>query len=246
MVWWGIALSEFFGTFFLILLGLGINADSTLKGTYIKNNNWLLGSFGWAFAYFIGGSIAYYSGGNINPIISLSVWLTDQITFVQFLDYIFFQILGAFFAIIIINFLYWDQLKKTDDQERIANVFYTIPAIKDYKFNFLTEIIASFVLVTAFLSSVWYGFNFFEPLFMAFVVFAIALSLGGLTGYAINPTRDLIPRIYHSLFKIPNKGKTNWSYSFVPTIGPIIGSLLSTGLIWIIIEIIGEGNPFNN
>ncbi|CRX36935.1 / gla_2 / Glyceroaquaporin /:424497 Forward [Candidatus Hepatoplasma crinochetorum] len=245
MLWWGIALSEFFGTFFLIILGLGINARTTLKQKDNKNNSLLINSFGWAFAYFVGGSIAYYSGSNINPILSLSAWLTDQITFVQFLDYFFFQILGAFFGTIIIIFIYWDQFKKNDKKDLAAEILYIKPERKDYKFNFAVEILASFVLITSFLASIWYGIDFFEPLFLAFIIFAIALSLGGLSDYAVNPTRDFVPRICHFLFNIPNKKKTNWNYSWVSITGPVIGSLSATGLIWAIIAIIGEGNPFN-
>lgn len=232
-----IFLSESIGTFILILIGGGVNASVNLKNTHSSGSGWIVITFGWGFAVMIGAAVATASGGHLNPAVTIAFIATTMVPVTQGLMYLFSELFGAFLGALMVTFLFWDHFKATTENEgSIAGTYYTSPAIENRPRNFVTEIVATFVLIIAVLATVLYANNsgfaaeLFGPIFVGFVVVGIGLALGGLTGYAINPARDLMPRVTHFIMPIPNKGKTNWSYSWIPIIGPIIGGLFAAGI----------------
>lgn len=244
-----IFLSELIGTFLLIVIGCGVNAGVNLKKTYSNDSGWIVITFGWGIAVVIGATVALPSGGHLNPAVTISQASLGIISVSQALMYIFAELVGAFLGSLMIILLYWSHFKATEkDEGLISGSFYTSPAISNKFINLTTEIVATFVLVMAVMSTIMYNpeltgsnasFVMFGPLFVGFVVIGIGLALGGLTGYSINPARDLMPRLAHYILPIPNKGKTNWSYSWIPTIGPIIGGLIASLIVFFVVLISG-------
>ncbi|NOQ50163.1 MAG: hypothetical protein GQ557_00665 [Mycoplasmataceae bacterium] len=252
----GYIFSEFLGTFMLILIGLGVNANVSLKKTHGSGSGWIVITWGWSMGVLIGATVALYSGGQLNPAVTIGLLMAKQLTFVQATEAIVGELLGAFVAASLIVFLYWNHFKETDDQGAIGGTFFTSPAIESPTHNFFAEVFGTFVLMGAILASIIFSnqgsFILYGPLFAALAVFAIGMSLGGLTGYSINPARDLMPRLTHHLMPIPNKGSSNWNYSWVPIIGPIVGALfavavsylglaMATNLDW---ETLGNGSQW--
>ena len=232
-------LSEMVGTALLVLLGCGVVANVALIKTKGFNGGFLLVNFGWGLAVFAGVIVSYNSNSHLNPAVTLGLVASGKTEFglgvpvnlVTVLVYILGQMIGAIIGAVVV----WLAHKQHfDDEPEPANklgVFSTGPAIRSYGWNVVTEIIGTFVLVFVVI-----GFGRQTPggglaalgaLPVALLVIAIGASLGGPTGYAINPARDLGPRIAHFFLPIKGKGKSDWAYSWVPVVGPVIGGLLA-------------------
>ena len=222
-------LSEAVGTFILILFGIGINAGSNLSKSFSnkESNSWAMGTFGWGMAVTLGVYAAgQFSGAHINPAVTLGLFSSGEIEFYTAIVYIFGQIVGAFSGCLII-YLHYLPLWSDNDSDKVLGIFATSPSKPSKWSNLLSEIIGTFILL---FGLKFIGINEFadglNPIVIGFLVCAIGLSLGGTTGYAINPVRDFIPRLAHFILPIPGKGTSNWSYAWVPVIGPIIGGVM--------------------
>lgn len=226
----GIFTSELIGTALLILLGNGVVANVVLKNTKGNNSGWIVITFGWAMAVFIGVFVSSkVSGAHLNPAVTVAMAYLGKIGPVTILHYIGGQMIGAMLGQLLVYFSYRQHYLATDDAGSKLATFSTIPAIRNYANNFITETIGTFVLVFAvlFVIAPANSLGALDALPVAFIVLAIGLSLGGPTGYAINPARDLGPRIMHVILPINKKGSSDWAYSWVPVAGPIVGGLLA-------------------
>ena len=231
---WTVFFSEVAGTGMLLLLGCGVVANVILAGTKGFGGGWLLINFGWGLGVFAGVYVAFKSGAHLNPAVTLGLLANgvDQyapgvdVTFGSTLVYLAGEMVGAFLGAVLAWLSYREHFDSTDDPALQLAVFSTGPAIRNYAWNLVTEIIGTFVLVFVILyfSSTPSGLG---PLAVALLVVSIGASLGGPTGYAINPARDLGPRIAHALLPIKGKGNSDWGYSWVPVVGPIIGGVLA-------------------
>ena len=229
--------AELIGTMFLILLGNGVVANVILKGTKGHNSGWMVITTGWALAVFVGVVIAApYSGAHLNPAVTIALAIVGKFAWSKVALYVMAQILGALFGASLVWLVYRDHFNSTADPDTQLAVFSTGPAIKNARFNLLSEIVGTFVLVFV----VFYftnpelgpdktpmGLGSLGALPVAFLVWSIGLSLGGTTGYAINPARDFGPRIAHSLLPIKEKGSSNWRYAWIPIAGPFIGAAIA-------------------
>jgi glycerol uptake facilitator protein len=229
--------AEVIGTMFLILLGAGVVANVILKGTKGNNSGWMVITTGWALAVFVGVVIAGpYSGAHLNPAVSIGLAIAGKFEWAKVPVYIGGQLLGSMLGAFLAWVIYRDHFDATNDPDTQLAVFSTGPAIRNTTFNLLSEIIGTFVLIFV----VFYftdaeikepkspiGLGSLGAVPVAFLVWAIGLSLGGTTGYAINPARDLGPRIVHGLLPIKGKGKSNWQYAWIPVIGPVIGAVIA-------------------
>ncbi len=223
-------IGEFIGTMLLILLGDGVVANVVLKGTKGHGGGWIVITFGWAMAVFVGVVVAAKaSGAHLNPAVTIGLATAGNFHWNLVLGYVVAQMLGACVGAGLVWLQYKSHFDLTDDQGAKLAVFCTGPAVRSMALNLISEIIGTFVLVYAALkiSSPTGGLGSLDALPVALVVLAIGLSLGGTTGYAINPARDLGPRIMHSLLPIPGKRDSDWSYAAIPVIGPIVGALLA-------------------
>ncbi len=223
-----IFLPEVMGTATLILLGCGVVANATLPKTGGLGGGILLINFGWGLGVYCGVYVAYKSGAHINPAVTLGLLSTGEsgLSFTDVVVYISGQMVGAMLGAILAWIAYKKHFDHPDaDQGTKLGVFCTMPTIGARHWNVVTEVIGTFVLVFVILS---FGKTPTEvgPLAVALLVVAIGASLGGPTGYAINPARDLGPRIMHALLPIPNKGSSGWGYSWVPVVAPITGGVL--------------------
>lgn len=230
--------SEVMGTAMLLLLGCGVVANAILPKTKGFGGGWLLINFGWGLGVFAGVFVAVQSGAHINPAVTFGIWASGAeefasgipVTFGNFVTYLVAEMVGAFLGAV----LAWLAYKQHFDQEAEPavklGVFSTGPEIRSYGWNFVTEVIGTFVLMFVIL---WFAGTPQElgPLAVALLVLGIGASLGGPTGYAINPARDLGPRIAHALLPIPGKGPSDWGYSWVPVVGPITGGVIA-GLLY--------------
>jgi glycerol uptake facilitator protein len=216
---------EIVGTAILIILGGGVCAGVSLKKSFAHNSGWIVITFGWG----LGVAVAVYavgqiSGAHINPAVTLALAFTGDFPWSDVPNYILAQMIGAFIGACIVFLHYFPHWKVTDDPGAKLGVFSTGPAIPHYFSNLISEIIGTFVLVVSILAI---GANEFteglNPLIVGFLIVSIGLSLGGTTGYAINPARDLGPRIAHFVLPIPGKGSSNWGYAWVPVVGPLLG-----------------------
>lgn len=229
--------SELIGTMLLILLGNGVVANVVLKGTKGNNGGWMVITTGWALAVFVGVVFATpYSGAHLNPAVTLGLAIAGKFAWSKVGLFILAQILGAIIGSIIMWLVYRDHFNTTEDPDTQLAVFSTAPAIKNATFNLLSEIVGTFVLVFV----IFYftkaeitdqetpiGLGSLGAIPVAFLVWSIGLSLGGTTGYAINPARDLGPRIAHALLPIKKKGSSNWKYAWIPIVGPFIGAAIA-------------------
>ncbi len=221
-------LAEFLGTFFLILIGGGVVAGVVLKESKSYNSGWNTIVVSWGLAvtfsiYAIGG----VSGAHINPAVTLGFAFVGEFPWEKVLGYITAQVLGAFSGAIIVWIFYIPHWSKTEDQTAKLAVFSTVPAIRSYIHNFISEMIGTAVLIFSlfFIGTT----NFTEglnPLVVGALIMLIGFALGGTTGFAINPARDLGPRLAHTFLPIHGKGSSDWKYAFVPILGPILGSFL--------------------
>lgn len=222
-----IFLPEVLGTATLLLLGCGVVANAVLPKTNGNGGGFLMINFGWGLAVFAGVFVAIKSGAHINPAVTFGLLASGmEFSVAEVATYLVAQLLGAFLGAV----LAWAAYKKHfDDPEADEGsklgVFSTGPAINAPAWNVVTEVIGTFVLVYVIVAfgSTPSGLG---PLAVALLVVGIGASLGGPTGYAINPARDLGPRIAHALLPIPGKGSSNWAYSWVPIVGPLVGGLL--------------------
>ncbi|GEN50856.1 MIP/aquaporin family protein [Alkalibacterium pelagium] len=218
-------LGEYFGTMILILLGDGVVAANVLKKTKSYDSGWIMIGIGWGLAVAMAVyAVGWLSPAHINPAVTLGMAVAGEIGWGMVIPYSIAQIAGGFTGAVIVWLHYIPHFRETDDQASILAVFSTGPAIKGTKWNLLSEAIATFVLVFGLLAFTQGDFtDGLNPLIVGLLIVAIGLSLGGTTGYAINPARDLGPRIAHQILPIANKGSSDWEYSWIPIIGPFIG-----------------------
>jgi glycerol uptake facilitator protein len=231
---WTVFVSEIAGTAALLLLGCGVVANVILAGTKGFNGGWLLINFGWGLGVFAGVYVAFRSGAHLNPAVTLGLLANDagayapgvDITFGSTLVYLAGEFVGAFLGAVLAWAAYRNHFDATDDPSLQLAVFSTGPAIRNYTWNLVTEIIGTFVLVFV---VILFGKTptGLGPLAVALLVVGIGASLGGPTGYAINPARDLGPRIAHFVLPMVGKGNSDWGYAWVPVVGPIIGGVLA-------------------
>lgn len=226
--------SELLGTAMLLLLGGGVVANAILPKTKGYDGGWLMINFGWGLGVFAGVFVAFKSGAHINPAVTIGLLANGADEFAPGVDasiinagvYIAAQTLGAFIGAVLCWIAYKDHFAQEADPAVKLGVFSTGPELRNYLSNFITEVIATFVLVFVVIA---FGStpNQLGPLAVALLVVGIGASLGGPTGYAINPARDLGPRIAHAILPIPGKGSSDWAYSWVPIAGPIVGGVLA-------------------
>lgn len=237
--------AEFLGTMLLILMGDGVVANVVLKGTKGNNGGWIVITTAWALGVFIGVVVAGpYSGAHLNPAVSLGLAVTGQFPWNLVPGYIFAQMAGAALGALLVYLFYRDHFAITDDPAGKLAIFCTTPSIRNYRSNFLSEVIVTFVLVFVVLSfqgaylddtaNTPVGLGSLGALPVALLVWVIGLALGGATGYAINPARDLAPRTIHALLPVPGKGTSDWSYAWIPVAGPCTGALLAAFLFLVI------------
>lgn len=227
-------IGEFAGTALLIILGDGVVANVVLNKTKGNNGGWIVITFGWAMAVFIGvyTSIALGGSGHLNPAATLALTLFSNFDPLLTGTYIAAQVSGAFAGAVIVWLAYKKHFDEPADKDLKLAVFCTAPAIRNTGYNLITEFIGTFVLLFGALamSKPASTLGTLDALPVALLVLGIGLSLGGPTGYAINPARDLGPRIAHFLLPIPGKRDSDWSYSWIPVIGPIAGAFLAVYL----------------
>ena len=218
------------GTAFLILLGDGVVANVALNKTKGNNGGWIVITFGWAIAVFVGVYIsAAHSGAHLNPAVSIALAAAGKFDWSDVPMYIAGQFAGAMIGALLVWIAYNRHFNETDDADGKLAVFCNAPAIRNIPFNLATEIIGTFVLVFGvfYITGADAGLRSLDALPVALLVLGIGLSLGGPTGYAINPARDLGPRIMHFILPIKNKRDSDWGYSWVTVVGPVIGGLLA-------------------
>ncbi|MDY0904127.1 MIP/aquaporin family protein [Pedobacter sp. CFBP9032] len=229
--------AELIGTALLILLGNGVVANVVLKGTKGNNSGWMVITTAWGLAVFVGVVIsAPYSGAHLNPAVTIALAIAQKFDWIKVPYYILAQLCGAMIGSFLVWVIYKDHFDATEDKNLKAAPFATSPAIRNLKSNLFSEIIGTFVLIFV----IFYftnaemgsdktpiGLGSLGALPVAFLVWVIGLGLGGTTGYAINPVRDLGPRIIHSIIPMKEKGSSDWSYAWVPIVGPAIGAALA-------------------
>ncbi|TDL34969.1 aquaporin family protein [Jeotgalibacillus sp. S-D1] len=222
-------LAEVIGTAILIVFGAGVCANVNLKKSFAFNGGWIVIAFGWglgvAMAVY---AVGQFSGAHLNPAVTLGLAFNGDFAWSGVPGYITAQMIGAIIGATVIWLHFLPHWKVTEEPETKLGVFSTGPAIPHFFSNLLSEVIGTFILVLGILSI---GANQFteglNPFIVGMLIVAIGLSLGGTTGYAINPARDLGPRIAHFLLPIAGKGNSNWGYSWVPVLGPVLGGSLA-------------------
>ncbi|MDR9794014.1 MULTISPECIES: MIP/aquaporin family protein [Aeribacillus] len=218
-------LGELIGTMILIVFGGGVVGGVVLKKSKAENSGWIVITMGWGLAVAMAAyAVGQFSGAHLNPAVTIGLAAIGSFPWSDVPTYIIAQMIGAFIGAVIVYLHYLPHWKATDDQGAKLAVFSTDPAIKNPAANLLSEVIGTFILLLGLLAL---GANKFaegmNPFIVGFLIVAIGLSLGGTTGYAINPARDLGPRIAHFILPIPGKGSSNWGYAWIPVVGPIIG-----------------------
>jgi glycerol uptake facilitator protein len=222
-----IFLYETLGTGMLLLLGCGVVATAILRDSKGFGGGWLLINFGWGLGVYAGVYVAFPTGAHLNPAVTVSQWMLGNVSAGQAFVYFAGEFLGAFLGAVLAWLAFKVHFDVEEDPGAKLAVFSTAPAIRSTGWNIVTEVIGTFVLIFGILMS---GGTPTEvgPLFVALLVVGIGASLGGPTGYAINPARDLGPRIAHALLPIKGKGSSDWGYSWVPVVGPILGAIIAT------------------
>lgn len=224
-------LGEFIGTTLLIIMGDGVVANVVLSKTKGNNSGWIVITFGWAMAVFLGvyASNKLGGSGHLNPAVTIAMTAFSDFDPSLLPTYLAAQFAGGIFGGIIVWLAYKQHFDITEDKDGILAVFCNAPAIRSTLYNLITEIIGTFILVfgAMAMSKPSSTLGTLDALPVGLLVLGIGLSLGGPTGYAINPARDLGPRIAHFILPIKNKRNSDWSYSWIPVIGPIIGGLLA-------------------
>lgn len=237
-------IAELIGTMLLILLGNGVVAGVVLNKTKAHDGGWIVITFAWGLAVFISVLVAGpISGAHLNPVVTLSLALAGKFSWAWVLPFIISQIIGSMLGQLLVWIMYYPHYSATDNPELKLATCCTSPAIKHLPANFASEVIGTFVLVLAILTMhgvvLHVGDSSITTTYpvdmgalggipVAFVVVVIGMSLGGTTGYAINPARDFGPRLFHAIMPIQGKGSSQWSYAWVPILGPVCGSIIAT------------------
>lgn len=243
-----VLLGEIIGTMLLVLFGDGVVAAVLLAKSKAQNSGWIVITTGWAMAVFVGVfAVASISGAHINPAVTVGLFVAGKVPAGDVPLYIVGQFLGAFIGAVLVYLVYLPHWAETQDAGLKLAVFSTGPAIRNVAANLISEIIGTFALVFGVLlikgafmpgaggaSVTPINLGALGALPVAFLVWAIGLSLGGPTGYAINPARDLGPRIIHAILPIPGKGSSDWGYAWIPVVGPIIGGILGA-VVWLVL-----------
>ncbi|MBB1256368.1 MIP/aquaporin family protein [Streptomyces alkaliterrae] len=232
-----IFIGEIIGTGLLVLLGAGVVAGVLLHHSKSRASGWVVIAFGWGFGVLAGAYTAGpLSGGHINPAVTVAIATTDDGDWGKAPVYFAGQLIGAMLGAVLAWLVYWSQFSANRDEEKAMptlGIFSTIPEVRSPVANFVTEVIATITLVLpvlAFGLTEGLGTSGTQTMMVALLVVGIGLSLGGPTGYAINPARDLGPRIVHQVLPIPNKGGSDWGYSWVPVLGPLAGGFIAAGI----------------
>lgn len=233
--------AEVLGTALLLLLGDGVVANVVLARTKGHNAGWIVITTGWALAVFVGVIIVGdVSGAHLNPAVTVGLASAGRLAWELVPTYLAAQFLGAAIGSLLVWIQYRSHFAASSDPSAKLAVFCTGPAIRNPLENLLAEIFGTAVLLLAvlYMADSDKGLGAVKALPVALTVFAIGLSLGGTTGYAINPARDLSPRIMHALLPIPGKGSSDWSYAWIPIVGPILGALAAAqiALHWAIVR----------
>lgn len=223
-----ILIAEVLGTMLLILLGDGVVANVLLGKTKGNNSGWIVITTAWAFAVFVGAyaAVAMGSGAHLNPAVTIGLAVAGKTPWAEVPIYLVGEFVGAFLGATLVWLHYYPHWAETQDKGLKLAVFATGPAIRNTMWNLVSEIIGTFVLMFGILAipATW---GLPGPFTVALLVLVIGLALGGTTGYAINPARDLGPRIMHAILPIAGKGDSDWGYSWIPVVGPIIGAVLA-------------------
>jgi len=241
-------LAELIGTAILVLLGNGVVANVVLNRTKGSGAGWIVITFGWGMGVFVGAfCVTKYSGAHLNPAVTIAMWAAQRLEAKMVPVYIGAQMLGGILGAAIVWVFYREHYKLTDNGDAKLATFCTSPNVRNLSAAFICELIGTFILVfpifcmidpsvemgsipVQYKQKVTLGLGALGALPVGLLVFAIGLSLGGTTGYAINPARDLGPRIAHAILPIPGKRDSDWGYAWVPVLGPIAGGLLAAGL----------------
>lgn len=228
---------EFLGTMILILMGDGVCANVSLEKSKAKGAGWVVVTFAWGLAVMCGVFIAGpYTGAHLNPAVSIGLALAGTFDWNLVVPYIIAQMLGGFVGAVLVYIYFKDHYDATPDADAKLGTFCTIPAIRNKWRNLLSEVIGTFVLVYIILAignagnTPELGMGSLGAFPVTFLIVAIGMSLGGTTGYAINPARDLAPRFAHFILPIKGKRNSDWSYAWVPGVGPVIGGAIAAGL----------------
>ncbi|MDN4593278.1 MIP/aquaporin family protein [Polycladomyces subterraneus] len=231
-------LAELIGTMILIILGDGVVAGVVLNKSKAQNAGWVVITFGWGLAVMVAAyCVGHYSGAYLNPAVTVGFAMAGKLPWAEVPVMIVAQMIGAFLGAVVVWLHYLPHWKETDDPEAKLGVFSTIPAIRHTWSNLLSEVIGTFVLVLALLAFGAKGVVFadgLQTLVVALLIVSIGMSLGGTTGYAINPARDLGPRIAHALLPIPGKGSSDWGYAWIPVVGPLVGGVVAS---WVYLQL---------
>ncbi len=250
-------IAEIIGTAILILFGGGVVANVVLNKTKGNSSGWIVITWGWAMGVFVAVfAMGQFSGAHINPAVTIGLAAAGLFDWAMVIPYMLAQTFGGFLGAVLVWLAYKDHFTATEDEGVKLAVFSTGPEIRNYPSNFLTEVIGTFILVygiffiatPGFISvngemlstivingqDVGFGLGALSALPVALLVLGIGLALGGPTGYAINPARDLGPRIAHAILPFPHKGSSDWAYSWVPIFGPLTGALVAAGLFLIL------------
>ncbi len=237
-------LSEFTGTMLLLLLGVGVSANVSLRKSFGFGPNWLLIAFGWGFAVFVGASISWRSGANLNPAVTLEQAIVGALPWSKVPLFFVAQLLGAMAGAALAYLTYKKQFDVEPEPQSTGGIFFTTASVRAPMWNVVSEAIGTFVLLIWIQESSPFqaGTADSTPQFgnsalgyagVAFTVIAIGASLGGPTGYAINPFRDLGPRIMYAVLPIRGKGSAQWNYSWVPIVGPLVGVVFAAAYFWL-------------
>lgn len=235
------SLFEFIGTAVLVLFGDGVVASNSLKKSKGENGGWVVITLAWGLAVMLGVFISGpYSGAHLNPAVTLGLAAAGTFSWSLVVPYIVAQMLGGFTGAVLVYLFYKDHYDATDDPAVKLGTFCTAPAIRNYGRNLFSEIVGTFVLVFVILAlsidgnTSEVGMGALGAFPVAMLIVALGMSLGGTTGYAINPARDLAPRIAHAILPIKGKGSNDWGYSWVPVVGPILGGFIAAALYCVI------------
>lgn len=235
-------MAELIGTALLLLLGVGVVANVVLTGTKGNNSGWIVITAGWGMAVFVAvACVGQYSGAHINPAVTVGLALAGKFAWADVPSYIAAQMIGAFIGAGLAFIAYYQHYAACEDGPTKLATFSTGPAIRSMGWNTVTEAVGTFVLLFAVLHFAGSGLTMGDEVHpvglgsvgavpVGLLVFAIGMSLGGPTGYAINPARDLGPRIAHAVLPIPGKGSSDWSYAWVPVVGPLLGAAAAAGV----------------